>query len=230
MLSTFRKFLKQWDGEAQLGANFGLGTVERDTFTGHIKVTHNHKFPQSDHALRNILEYNVWYGRTDDVLSDNRMDGTWTTEFDLSKRFLTYNAFRAGYDEIRKIDLQYEIGPWMGYKWVVRTNFVFKNELGANYQEQYLADGSNITRYSFRLAEDFWWQVTPRLKWDEKLEFFPKVEDFADYRIRFETRLSYLLRENLTLTLNLIDVYDTAVAPDVSKNDLQIRSMLGVKF
>ena len=169
------------------------------------------------------------YGRTDGALSDNRMDGTWKVEYDLNKQFLLYNAFRAGYDEIRGIDFQYDFGPGLGYKWIVRTNFVFKNELGGNYQEQFFVHDKQTSRYSLRLAEDMWWQVTPKIRWDEKVEFFPDVED-SDYRFRLETNLSYLLKQNLTLTLNVVNLYDTAVPDGVSKNDLQIRSLLGIKF
>ena len=43
-------------------------------------------------------------------------------------------------------------------------------------------------------------------------------------------RLQGLLKQNLTLTLNVIDLYDTSVPADISKNDLQIRSLLGIKF
>jgi hypothetical protein len=227
--SAFMKFLKEWNGEAQLGGNMGFSTKDRQAFTALIKVTHNHSIAQ-DRTLRNILQYDASYGRTDGVLSDNRMDGTWKVDYDLKKGFLIYNAFRAGYDEIRSIDFQYDFGPGLGYKWIVLTNFVFKNELGGNYQEQFFADDQKKSRYSLRLAEDLWWQVTSKIRLDEKLEFFPAVQDFGDYRIRFESNLSYLLRQNLTLTLNVVDLYDTSVPPGVSKNDLQIRSLLGIKF
>jgi hypothetical protein len=227
--SQFRKFLDEWRGEAQLGANLGFSTKDRKAFTGLIKLAHTYSF-SNDRALRNILDYDVSYGTTDNVLSDNRMDGTWKTEFDLNKRILLYNSTRAGYDETRGINFQYDVGPGVGYKWLVLSNFVFKTELGGDYSEQYFINKENTSRYSYRLAEDLWWQITPKIRWDEKAEFFPEVKNSANYRIRLETNLSYLLKQNLTLTLNVIDLYDTAVPDGVSKNDLQIRSLLGIKF
>ena len=65
--SAFRKFLAEWRGEVQLGANLGLGTVNREAFTGHMKLTESHHFPGGDQTLRNILDYDVAYGTTDDV-------------------------------------------------------------------------------------------------------------------------------------------------------------------
>jgi Protein of unknown function, DUF481 len=135
-----------------------------------------------------------------------------------------------GYDEIRGIDLQYHFGPGLGYKWIVLTNFVFRTELGGDYQEQYLIHQERTRRYSLRLEEEMWWQLTPKIRWDEKAEFFPDVEDVSQYRVRLETNLSYLLKQNLTLTLNVIELYDTALPAALSKNDLEIRSLLGIKF
>lgn len=228
--SLFRRFISEWRGEAQLGANLGFSTKDRETFTGHMQLTQNHRFGNGDTGLRNILDYDVAYGTTEEVLSDNRMEGSVKTEYDLSKRFLVYNNVVAGYDEIRSIDLQYDFGPGFGYKWVVLTNFVLKTELGGDYQEQFFAQDTTTSRYSLRLSEDMWWQITPKLRWDEKAEFFPELDKVGEYRLRLETNLSYLFKENLTLSLNVVDQYDTAVPSGVSKNDLQIRSLLGIKF
>ena len=228
--SGFRRFLSEWHGEAQLGANLGFSTVNREAFTGHMKLTENHAFAGTERSLRNILEYDVAYGRTDGVLSDNRMEGNLKTEYDLGKRFFIYNAADAGYDQIRTINFQYDVGPGVGYKWVVLSNFVFKTELGADYQEQYFQAEPPTSRYALRLDEDLWWQISRKIRWDEKTEFFPELDNVSEYRIRFETNLSYLLKQNITFSLNLIDQYDTGLPSDVTRNDLQIRTLLGVKF
>jgi hypothetical protein len=65
---------------------------------------------------------------------------------------------------------------------------------------------------------------------DEKFEWFPEVGDFGSYRFRFEANARYLLAQNLSLIVTILDIYDTAPATNVDKNDLQIRSSLGVKF
>ena len=227
--SAFRKFLSDWRGEAQLGANLGISTINREAFTGRLKLTHNQEIG-AGRALRNIFDYNVSYGTTDNVLSDNRMEGTWKTEYDFSKRFLVYNATRAGYDEIRGVNFQYDVGPGLGYKWILLTNFVFKTELGGDYQEQFFIRDDKTSRYSLRIAEDMWWQISPKIRWDERIEFFPEVQEFSHFRVRVESNLSYLLKQNLTLSLSIIDLYDTLVPIGISKNDVQVRSLLGIRF
>ena len=62
--SAFMKFLAEWNGEAQLGANLGFSTKDRETFTSLIKVTHNLALAKDRH-LRNILQYRyvLWKNR-----------------------------------------------------------------------------------------------------------------------------------------------------------------------
>lgn len=228
-VSRFRKFLSEWHGELELGLNVAYSTTDRQTYSGRFKATHAHAM-QNERTLRNTLDYLFSYGRTDGALVDNRMDGSWKTEYEIGKHFLIYNAAGAGYDEIRKIELHYDVGPGVGYKLITKTNFVLKAEVGGNYQQQFLADDVEKRRYSLRLAEDSWWQVTSRLRVDEKIEFFPEVMDLSDFRIRLEGNASYRLLDNLVLKLTVIDLYETSPARNVSNNDLQIRSSIGVKF
>src|ERR1019366_4080358 len=120
--------------------------------------------------------------------------------------------------------------PGVGYKWVILTNFVFKTEFGGDYQEQYFKDQPPTSRYALRLDEDAWWQITRKVRWDEKAEFFPELDNLSEYRVRLETNLSYLFKQNIPFSLNVIDQYDTGLPANVSQNDLQIRTLLGIKF
>lgn len=215
---------KHWVREAQIGMDAVFGQKDRQLYYGRLKATY------VKDRFKNIFDYNVSYGRTDGVLSENRMDGSSKTDFNLGKRVFVYNLGGAGHDEIRKIDLRYEEGPGIGYHLITRSNFVFNVESGANYQAQYFSDRTKNENFYVRLAEDFTWKINNRLTWDEKLEYFPRVENGNQYRARFETNLKYLLLQNLSLNLTVIDQYDSEPANGVDKNDLQVRSSLGLKF
>ena len=103
-------------------------------------------------------------------------------------------------------------------------------ELGLDYQAQRLSDGTSTDFIFLRLAEIANWQLNAKLSWDEKFEFFPEVEDFDVFRFRFETNFRYQLFSNLSLNLTVSDQYDTRPAQTVTRNDLQVRSSVGVKF
>jgi hypothetical protein len=213
-----------WAGEVTVGTDVGFSEKNRQLYNGRAKIILSYE------RLKNTFDYDFSYGRTDGILSANRMDGFSKTDFDLGRRFYIYSIGGSGYDEIRKIHLRYEIGPGLGYHVVKLTNFLFNTELGANFQRQELTDNASTDLFFYRLAENFSWQLNSKLSLDEKFEFFPRVEDIEQYRFRFESNFRYQLISNLSLNLTVIDQYDTQPAETVTRNDLQVRSSVGVKF
>jgi len=234
---------KLWKTEIKLGADFLYAAKDTQNYYGRVKLTYARPYPDNPKQFfRNILDYGIDYGRTEDVVSADRMDGSDKTDFDIGHRkFYLYNLGGVGYDKVRNIDLHYEVGPGLGYHLLILTNFAMNTEAGINYQVQdrssTVTSGTNrVTthstneRFYFRFAEDFSWKINKTLTASEKFEFFPQVEDFGEYRMRFETTLSYGFWQSLSLNLTVLDLYDTQPAPGVPKNDLQIRSSLGITF
>jgi len=215
---------KRWTGEAQVGVDLVFSERNRQLYSGRLKAGYAHGH------LRNLFDYSAAYGKTDGLLSDNRMSGSAKTDYDLARRIYVYNLGGAGFDEIRKIDLRYEEGPGFGYHLVKLTNFVLNTEVGANYQAQYQSDNTKTELFYYRLAENSTWAVNGRFSVDEKFEYFPRVEEVAKYRFRFESNLRYTLVNNMFFVVTTVDQYDTQPAAGVGKNDLQFRSSISVKF
>jgi len=215
---------KHWTGEAQVGTDLVFSEKQRQLYSGRAKVNYLYEH------FRNLFDYTFAYGKTDGILSDNRMYGSSKTDFDLGQKIYVYNLGGAGYDQVRKIDLRYEIGPGLGYHLVKLTNFVLNTELGVNYQAQYQSDHTQTELFFYRLAENSAWAINGRFSVDEKFEFFPRVEDWGKYRFRFESNLRYALISNLSFLVTVLDQYDTQPATAVTKNDLQLRSSISLKF
>ncbi|MEO6183732.1 MAG: DUF481 domain-containing protein [Verrucomicrobiota bacterium] len=227
-----------WHGDFQLGADVGLSEKNRQLYYGKAKIIYapvGEAVPPGTYSFinrfRNTFDFNTSYGTTDGILSANRMDGSSKTDFDLgkSRSIFAYNLMGAGFDEIRKIDLRYEIGPGIGYHVLTRTNLILNVEFGMNYQVQNFQNNISTDKFYYRLAEDFTWKFSKKFTFDEKFEVFPQI-DFAEYRFRLESNFRFWLLENLSFNLTLLDLYDTQPASNVSRNDLQIRSSIGVKF
>ena len=228
---------KLWKGEVKVGADFLFGAKDQQIYYGRFKLVYARPYESNPKQFfRNTFDYGVDYGWTENpgstsVLSANRMDGSDKTDFDIGQRkIFVYNLACVGYDEIRKIDLHYEVGPGVGYHLFTLTNFVMNVEGGFNYQTQYRSDRTRTEKFYYRLAEDITWKLNKQFTFTEKLEFFPQVEDVAQYRARFESTLSYGFWRNLALNLSVLDLYDTQPARSVPNNDLQIRSSLGITF
>ncbi len=61
------------------------------------------------------------------------------------------------------------------------------------------------------------------------------MEQLGEFRLRFESNLRYALwqngsGQNIYLALTLLNIYETQPAQGVDKNDLQIRSSIGINF
>lgn len=216
--------LKNWAIDIQLGMDLGLSERKRQNYSGHAKVTYGKE------RFRHVLDYDFAYGRTEGITSANRMDGASKMDYDLTSRWYVYSLATIGYDRIRKIDYRFEVGPGLGYHLVKLTNFVFNLESGIDYQSQHLKDDTRPDLFFFRLAENATWQVTRRLSWDEKFEYLPRVEKPSEYKLRLESNARYLFASNFSFVLTVLDLFESRPAMGVSKNDLQIRSALGVKF
>ena len=228
--------MKNWHGDIQLGADLTFSERNRQVYNAKAKLIYARA------PLKSVLDYDATYGRseveetidgvktTHQKTDANRMSGAWKMDCDITKRWYLYNQAGVGYDEIRKINLRYEVGPGVGYHLVQTTNFFVNTELGVNYQKEERADDTELSRFYGRAGQYCTWKITPRLSWDEKLEYLPSVDDVELYKIRFETNLRYALLQNLFLNLSLIDTYDSQPANGIKQNDLQIRSSVGVKF
>jgi putative salt-induced outer membrane protein YdiY len=229
-------FLKNWHGDIQVGADLTFSERNRQVYNGRAKLTY------AKNRFKTVIDYDTTYGRTEveetvnGVVSTttktdaNRMNGAIKTDFDLTKKWYVYNLAGMGYDEIRKIDLRYEIGPGVGYHLIQASNFFLNVESGATYQREERTDNTEQSRFFGRLAENGTWKITPRLTWDEKFEYLPSLEESGEYKMRFETNLRYAMLQNVFLNLSVLGIYDSQPALGIKKGDLQIRSSVGVKF
>ena len=221
-----------WHYEAQVGLNLQFNQVTSQLYYGALKAMY------TGELWRDMMDLKVNYGKvrngTNDTVSANNLITSWRVEHDVNKtkRAFVFNAVDAGYDQVRQIHFTYDESAGAGYKFIDRPNFIAAGDTGANYQKEYFYQQVEKDYFSLRLAEMITWKINPRLNWDEKLEFYPRLTSWSQYRFRFESNLAYKLNSsgNLFLALGFIDQYDTEPAKNVSRNDLQVRSSLGLKF
>ena len=213
-----------WKHDLRFGVNLRYATKDSHEFLSLLKSTYGKQ------PFRHIFDINFKYGRVEGALSANSLAASEKTEYQLSPRSYVFGLIGGGYDEIRKIDYQFEVGPGYGIELLKLTNFVWKGEIGFNYLQQNRADQTRQNTYSVRIAEIFAWRIWDKLTADLKAEYFQNLDEFGEYRLRIESTLRYPVTKNLSLNLDLIDLYDTRPPQDVSQNDLQIRSTIGVTF
>ena len=215
---------KHWAGEAELGLDMARSTKTRQIFHGAAKATYVKA------GFRNISEVSGAYGRNDGMTDTDRVDAANKTDYDVRNQWYIYNRAGVGYDHVRKVDLGYEDGPGVGYHLVKRPTFVLNTEAGFDYRAELRAEDEDISRFYGRLGENSSWKINHRFSLDHRVEYLPSVESPSQFRLRGEANLRYWVLQNLSFNVTVLDSYDTAPARDVTPNDLQIRSSVGVKF
>jgi hypothetical protein len=217
-----------WHYEAQVGINLQYNQQTSQLYYGMFKTLY------TGELWRHTMDIRANYGKVDQTLSANNIFSTWRVEHDVnkSKRAFVFNSLNAGYDQIRLIHFTYDESIGAGYKFYDRPNFILTGDSGANYQKEYFYQHVEQDSFSLRLAEMLTWKVNTRIQFDERFEFYPRLTSWSDYRLRAEANMAYKLNStgNLFLNLGIVDLYDTQPAANVSRNDLQFRSSLGLKF
>jgi hypothetical protein len=215
-----------WKANLQLGADLRESSISSYLYSASTRVTY------ARGGWHNSADWRYSYGKSGTTLSADRMDGTLKTDLDIGheKAWFVYALGGAGYDEVRKIDYQYEFGPGLGHHLLVRTNMALNVESGFSFQEQNFSNATRRNELRLRVAEDYFWKLSSKVRLEQKAEIQPAFDDPADYRFRFETAVSYALFNNVSWNVSLIDIYDSEPANGVSNNDLQIRSGVGISF
>jgi hypothetical protein len=217
--------------KANLGLDLLFGAKERQIYYTRIKSTYEHPYDRNPKQyFRTIADYTANYGETDGDVSANNMAASVQTDFDFGPVYYFYNAANVGYDQIRKIDLQYGVGPGIGRHLYARPAFVLNVDGGVNYQVQKRSEGESPESAYLRLGDNLTWKLADRITLSKKFDFLLSCENASQFRFRLDSNLEYRLWNNLSFNLSFLDLYDTNPAPGVDQNEVQLRSSLGFTF
>lgn len=226
------KFLGgDWKWDLRLGFTLGEGARTRQVYYGGIAMTFARPYrPDPRKFFRNKTEYRIDYGETDGDVSANKMVFGNKADVDVGTRSYIYNIVGVGYDEVRRVNLDLEVGPGGGYR-IVNTRKVALNcEAGLNFQRQDREESPHRDLLQLRLGQQFTWEIIPKVKLDQKLRGLPSLNDTDDYQIRAEVNLAIGVISQLSVNFTVINLYDSQPAEGVPNNEFQFRSALGVQF
>lgn len=223
---------KHWKWNLKLGTDFINGAKDREIYYGQTALTYTRNYERNPKQfLRNKIDYRVDYGKTDGSESVNRMLGANKLDFDVGSGLYGYAALGAGYDKVRKIEYEYELGPGIGYHLLAKKSMALDAELGLNYQYRKGLNGApNREVIQSRIGQELTWEVVPKITLKEQAAFLPFLDDLGEYQVRLEGNLGFGIVKHLSLNLTVLNFYDTLPAPGVPNNEFQFRSSLGVNF
>lgn len=223
----------KWKGQVNIGLDSLFSTKTQQDYFGKLQLTYTRPYASNPKKFfRNTSQFSGQYQRTDGQESANRAGANNKADFDLGTTSYGYCSAGAGFDEVRKIDLKYQLGPGMGSHLIRNDDTALNVESGIDYETQYRRGNDNLESFFLRLAQDWTWKIQKNLKLVEKFEFFPNLEpvDMGQYRIDYASSLSYGFWQNLTLDLTADNSYNTEVASGVQRNEFEVRLTLGATF
>jgi len=221
----------EWKFDIKLGADMIRGERDRDIFFGQAALTYAHPYPHEPKKFfRNRLDYRADYSTVDGGKSANRMSGANKTDFDFFEHAYIYNYFGGGYDEVRRINAQYEVGPGVGYHLLRQPRFAANVETGLTYQHQDRELDGELESIYARFAQDITWKLAPKITLTQRSALLVSLEEVDELQLRLEGNLSFGLVQNVSLNLTAIELYDTRPVAGVSPNEFQLRSAIGLTF
>ena len=231
MLKPAVKVKGTWRGEARIGLDAIISTKNQQNYSGHLKYAYSKPYVSNPGKFfKNTSELDGEYQRTDGQESANQISFDNKSDFDIGKRSYGYGRVGVGYDDVQKIDYQYQFGPGGGVHLIKQSNFLMNFEGGMDYEAQFRRDAANLETFYLRLAEDLTWRIQKNLSLTQKIAFYPDLEHHDQFRNEFQSTLSYGFWRNLSINLTALDRYNTEVAANVNENLFELRSSLGITF
>jgi putative salt-induced outer membrane protein YdiY len=221
----------KWHGQINVGLDVLFNAVQQQDYFGSAKITYEQAYESNPKKFfRNTTQLNGEYQKTDGEISANRARASNKSDFDIGKTAYGYGSGGIGFDDIQKINSQYEVGLGLGRHMLRNDQFVLDLESGFDYQAQYRTDAPTLESVYLRLAQDLTWKILKNLTLTQKLEFYPDLERINQYHGALNATLGYGFWKNLTLNLTADESYNTDVAPGVRQNVFETRLTLGATF
>ena len=223
---------KHWKWNLKMGVDYLSGVKDRQIYSVQTALTYTRNYQSNPRKfLRNKIDYGLQYGETDGDIAANSMVVVDKLDFDVFGDFYGYGSVGSGYDRVRKIEYQIEVGPGMGYHLIAEKTVAVDAELGLNYQYRQGLDGApNREVIQARIAQELTWEVLSKITLSETIALLPFLDEPGQYQVRVGGNVGFGIVRHLSLNLTVMNLYDTQPAPGVPNNDFQLRSSLGVNF
>ena len=221
----------KWHGQINVGMDVLFNTQNRQDYFASSKLTYERAYASNPKKFfRNTTQANGEYQKTDNAVSANRAFISNKSDFDIGVNSYGYVSGGTGFDQVSKIDSQYQAGGGAGRHMIRTDRFVLDLESGLDYEVQNRWNTSDLRSTYGRLAEDLTWKMRKNLTLTQNLQYYSNLNRTSQYHGNFTANLSYGFWENLSLNLTANEGYTTEVAPGVERNTFEVRLTLGVTF
>lgn len=219
---------KVWAGSADLGLNGATGNS--DIFN--IRGGWNVRRKTERNALTSDLQY-VYSQQNGEAQSHQVLYNARDEILFSGSRWSAFAASQVEYDQFRAY--RFRVGVYTGaaFRVVDEKDLTFKLRAGAGATRELGTSGGASSRWlaEFLVGYDFRYKMTDRSTLVSILDFYPRVEDVRQFRMRGRFAYEYLLDPSIgaIFRVGIQDRYDSDPG-NAKRNDLTYFTTLGVKF
>lgn len=221
----WRWVMKGWTSSAELGLNGSSG----NSVTTAIQTGLDMKRKTDIYTLG--IAFNYRQASTQGRNTEN--NGRLNIDYDRSLGDTDWTSFaKLGMesDKFKAFDLRLNMNSGLGYYWIRNDSTNFITRLGAGASREF---GAPIDRWTPEalIGMNFDSQISARQKIIAKLDYFPSLRNYGDYRVVSELAWETLVDsvENLSVRLSVNDRYDST-PQGALPNDVYYAALMLYKF
>jgi putative salt-induced outer membrane protein len=221
-------------GGAAVSANAG----NTDSVAAQLKV----EAARLTEADKISLGGNLNYARNtvdgEDSTSANKMGAYGQYDFNLGPSLLAFGRLELARDQLTDLDLRNVIGAGLGWKLINRedtrfTVFAGFSHTADRYGSVQTIDGKSDDRFSrtsVLLAEESQHALTPSVSFKQRLSVQPGISGDKGTLASFRADLAVALNSTMSLSVGVVNDYDSQPPEGRKSNDLGLFTGINVKF
>lgn len=159
-------------------------------------------------------------------------------DYNLSERLFSFGKLALDRNEVTSLDLRSALGAGLGWK-VIDTDALRFSLLGGlgytvdRYDSPQTIDGQTATRFarpSALLAEESQHRFSETTTFKQRLEVQPSLGGDRATLVKFTADLGLAINSSMSLTVGLIDTYDSNPPDGQKKNDVSLFTGLNMRL
>lgn len=178
------------------------------------------------------------YGKNNGVESTNLARAGGRYDYDLTPQIFSFGGIDLERDKIGNLKFRVAPSVGLGYHVIKTENTSFDVFGGVGYVRDsfyrpLLIDGSvrdTYGRAELLIGEESNHKLSASTSFRQRLVVYPNLGNRGEFRGVFDAGLAVAMSSNLSLTLGLVDRYNSDPGPGIKKNDLLFVTGLNVKI
>ncbi len=218
---------KLWQREISIGYSNISGNTQSSQLS--IGLGGNKK---TDHD-ETTFKGNIYYSSSNKKMDSQKWYGMGRYAYSFRESKKWYNFYKLEVDHDRFTNIDYRIVPsiGLGYWFSDEPDLRVMTEVGVGLEHTDFRDSVKDSDEIILLPRAFFEKrLFSESRISEDLTLYPYLDDASEFRLHSETKLVNPINEKLSLSLSLIDDYNSNPAKNTKKNDIQIISALTYSF